>query len=229
MKKQHLLLLVVITLCFVTLSHAQRQRAKGTVFIKNGFALGGGITKYDIITDDFDFINYDGWIASMSATVDLPHKGYNVSYGMQLSENTLGVPTKPNILNDELKVDYKIFTVQVAFLWHIKLASDFLTLDVGPMLQYNSDFEIEDKDLEPVLLDGFNELTANDIKDINNFNVNGAIGFTAGISHFKIRAQYMYGLLNTLGSLNENEAVRLEEKQFKGNQSMLAFTAMFSF
>ena len=30
----------------------------------------------------------DGWIGGMSATVGLPHKWYNVSYGMQLSENT---------------------------------------------------------------------------------------------------------------------------------------------
>lgn len=229
MKNKHLLLLVVITLCFVTLSNAQRQRSKGTVDIKNGFAIGGGITHYDIITDDFQFINKNGWIFGMSATVGLPHKGYNVSYGMQLSENLLGVPSKASILNDELKVDYKIFTAQVAFLWHIKLASDFLTLDVGPMLQYNSELELENKDLKPVLLEGFNELTANDITDINNFNFNGAIGLTAGISHLKIRAQYMYGIINTLGSINKTQAATIENKQFKGNQSMLALTAMFSF
>ena len=50
------------------------------------------------------------------------------------------------ILNDAIKVEYKIFTAQVAFLWHIKLASDFLTLDVGPMLQYNCELELENKD-----------------------------------------------------------------------------------
>ena len=54
-----------------------------------------------------------------------------------------------------------------------------------------------------MLLEGFNELTANDITDIHNFNFNGAIGLTAGFSHLKIRAQYMYGIINTLGSINK--------------------------
>ncbi len=230
MKNKSLLLLVVITLCFVTISSAQRQRAKGTVNIINGIAIGGGITKYDILTNDFDFKNSDGWIFGMSATVELPHKAYNLSYGMQLSENSLSLATKPDIFFPEVsEVEYKIFTAQLALLWHFKLGTDYLTFDIGPMLQYNSDFELDDRALKPLLLDGFKAATTEDITNINNFNFNGAVGFTAGVSHFKLRAQYIYGFINTLGRLNKKSFADVEEKEFKGNQSMLALTAMISF
>ena len=39
----------------------------------------------------------------------------------------------------------------------------------------------------------------------------------------------MYGITNILGSLNKTDFAKAEAKQFKGNQSMLALTAMISF
>jgi hypothetical protein len=230
MKNTRNLLLVVITLCFVTLSNAQRRKARGTVNIVNGFSIGGGITKFDILTDNFTTIEKEGWLLNMSATVELPHKWYNVSYGMQLSENKIAIASKPlGITLQETMVDYKVFTAQVAFLWHIKLLSEYVTLDVGPMLQYNSDLEIEDDTYENAILDGYTTVTADDISDVSNFNANGAVGLTAGFSHFKVRAQYIYGFTNILRNLNENDFSDSIDEKFKGNQSMLALTAMFSF
>tara|TARA_R110002012_G_scaffold300750_1_gene500706 strand:+ start:77 stop:769 length:693 start_codon:yes stop_codon:yes gene_type:complete len=230
MKNTRNLLLVVITLCFVTLSNAQRRKARGTVNIVNGFSIGGGITKFDILTDNFTTMEKEGWLLNMSATVELPHKWYNVSYGMQLSENKIGIASQPlGLTLPETMVDYKVFTAQVAFLWHIKLLSEYVTLDVGPMLQYNSDLEIEDDTYENAILDGYTTVTADDISDVSNFNANGAVGLTAGFSHFKVRAQYIYGFTNILRNLNENDFSDSIDEKFKGNQSMLALTAMFSF
>jgi len=231
MKNKHLLLLVAICVCFVTESNAQRRKAKGTVNIVNGFAIGGGLTNYDILTDNFTTTKGEGWIFGMSATVDLPHKAYGVSYGMQLSENIIGIAAKPSLTTSSIdnSVDYKIFTAQLAFLWHIKLGTDHLTLDVGPMLQYNSDLELKDEDKKDYIIDGFTTVIAEDFKNLNNINFNGAIGLTAGVSHFKVRAQYIYGFTNILGALNKEEFAADLDKQFKGHQSMLAFTVMFSF
>ncbi|PSG90298.1 hypothetical protein [Aurantibacter aestuarii] len=230
MKNKRNYLLVVLILCFVTLSSAQRRKAKGTVNIVNGFSIGGGITSFDILTDNFSTIEKDGWIVNMSATVEIPHKWFNVSYGMQLSENNIGIASKPlGLTLSDTSVDYKVFTAQVVFLWHIKLLSEYVTLDVGPMLQYNSDLEIKDDTYENAILDGYTTVTADNIKDINNFNVNGAVGITAGFSHLKVRAQYIYGFTNILGNLNNNDFSDNIDKKFKGNQSMLALTAMFSF
>ena len=92
MKKIQFILLVALTLGFVTKSFAQPKNYK----IKNGFGLSGGITQYEIITDNFETTKGDGWIGGMSATVSLPHRWYSVSYGMQLSENTFGIMGRLN-------------------------------------------------------------------------------------------------------------------------------------
>lgn len=228
MKKIQFILLVAITSCFVTKSIAQHKNYD----IKNGFAIGGGVTQFDIITDNFETTKGEGWIGGMSATVMLPHKGFGVSYGMQLSENTIGVAGYTSLTDLTVKeIDYKVFTAQIAFLWHLKVIQDYVTFDIGPMLQYNSDLELKDDAQETLLIKGYNNLTANDISEISNINFNAAVGLTAGFSHFKIRAQYIYGLTNTLNKLNSNDNLDLSgnDKKFKGNQSMLALTAMITF
>ena len=59
--------------------------------IRNGIAIGGGFTQFDIKTDNFVTTKGNGVIAAFSATVDIPHRWYTVSYGMQLSQNTLEI------------------------------------------------------------------------------------------------------------------------------------------
>ena len=228
MKKIQLCLLVAIMLCFVTKSFSQRKNYD----IKNGFGVFGGLTQFDIITDNFETTKGNGWIAGMSATVSLPNKWYNLSYGMQLSENTIGISGRTS--NTDLsarELEYKLLAVQLGFMWHAKLAGNYLTLDFGPMLQYNSNLELKDDQQELFLITNYNSLTANNITEISNFNVNGAVGLTAGFSIIKFRAQYIYGFTNTLNKLNSNKAIDLTDNnnKFKGNQSMLTFSAMITF
>ncbi|WP_452221622.1 hypothetical protein [Lacinutrix salivirga] len=227
MKKPQFILLVAFTICFVTHSFSQHR----TYDIKNGFAIGGGLTQFNIITDNFETQKGNGWMAHMSATADLPHRWYNVSYGMQLSENKISVNGLASSLSSVFEpVEYKIFTAQLAFLFHIKpFKTSHLTIDAGPMLQYNSDLELTDDAKENFTIADFDAVLAKDFVDLNNFNVNGAIGATLGYDFFKLRAQYIYGFTNILGQLNDAEFNTSEKKQFKGNQSMLAFTAMITF
>jgi len=49
------------------------------------FCLFGGVTQFNIITDNFKTTKGNCWIGEMSATLAMPHKCYNASYGMQLS------------------------------------------------------------------------------------------------------------------------------------------------
>ena len=227
MQKRQLILLVALSICFVTVTFSQH----GTYRIQNGFGIYGGITQYDIITDNFTTKKGNGWQAGASATVDIPHKWYNVSYTIQLSENNVGIATKPIALNPlEEFVDYKIFTAQVALMMHVKLVQSFLTIDVGPMIQYNSDMEMKDKAYENYVISSYDNLLAKDVKDITNFNINGAVGVSAGYAFFRLKAQYIYGFTNMLNKLNDsNLDLTGNDKKIKGNQSMLAFTAMITF
>ncbi|RED46356.1 hypothetical protein DFQ10_101126 [Winogradskyella eximia] len=220
MKNTKSYLLVAICIAFVTISYGQRKSYK----IKNGIGLQGGITQFDILTDNFKTKASTGFIGGMSASVDLPHKWYNVSYNIQLSESKVDIDAfQLGSLSNEF-VEYKVFAADISFLLHVKLISNNLTLDVGPMLQYNSELELSDDDKEGYIVSGYDTLFTEDIRDITNFNVNGAVGLTLGVRRLFIRAQYIYGFTNMLGNLNKQDLNIGNSDKFKGNQSLMALT-----
>ncbi|MGK0255398.1 MAG: hypothetical protein ACI9OE_002931 [Mariniflexile sp.] len=227
MKKSQLILLVALILCFVTKSFGQ----KGNYRITNGIGVFGGITKTEIATDNFVSEQGDGFIGGLLATVDIPHKWYNMSFGMQLSESPvhiLGRPTVSSATNEF--IDYKLFAAQVAMLMHIKVAESYFTIDLGPMLQYNGKLELKDQEQKAYIVNNYDNLTAADITNISQFNINGAIGVTAGLRYFKLKAQYIYGFTNILKKLNsEDRDTTGGNSSFKGNQSTLVLGAMITF
>ena len=223
MKRNTNILLVVITILFVTNLNAQHRR----YVIKNGIGLQGGITKFDIITDNFITKSNTGWIGGMAATVDLPNKWYNVSYNIQLSESNLDMEASPTIGGSEEFIEYKLMMVQVSLLGHIKIIGPNLTFDVGPMFQYNGQLELKDEDKGSYILSGPTMLMAEDISEISKINANGVIGLSAGLGGFKLRFQYIYGFTNILNKLNSNNNSGTQEK-IKGNQSLMAFTVMIT-
>ena len=228
MLNKKLTLLVALTIGFVTLVSGQHR----TYDIVNGFGIQGGITKFDIVTNNFETKSGNGWMGGMSATVDIPHRWYNVSYSIQFSENNIDIFGRSNsIITTDEPIEFKMYTVQVALLAHIKLIGSNLTLDAGPMLQYNSDLELKNKEQSDYIITNYDNLVADDIKSINNFNFDGAVGLTAGFDSFKVKAQYIYGFTNALNKLNNKnlDTTGSNESSFKGNQSILAVSAMFTF
>ena len=226
MKKTKHLLLVAICIAFVTIGYGQHKRYA----IKNGIGIQGGITQYDIITDNFVTKKNSGFIGGLAASVDIPHKWYTVSYNISLSENNIDIAAFELGSSNEEFVEYKLLTAQLSFLFHVKLIENNLTLDLGPMLQYNGDLELKDDSKEGYVISDYDNLLTEDIKDISNFNVNGAVGLSAGFGSFKLRGQYIYGFTNILGNLNNEDLnVGTNDNKFKGNQSMIAFTAIITF
>jgi hypothetical protein len=227
MQKKQFILLVAFCIGFVTVSVAQHRRYA----IKNGIGLIGGLTQYDIKTDNFATKSGNGFIGGMVATVDIPHKWYTVSYGFQFAQNSLEVIGRPSVATiTQEPVEYEIKTVQVAFMLHTKILSDNLTIDIGPQLQYNSSLDLKDDNQKNYIIDGFDGLFAEDISDISQFNVNGVVGASAGIANFRLRATYSYGFTNILSKLNDqNLTTTPSSEKFKGNQSMLSFALMITF
>jgi hypothetical protein len=224
MKKLKYILLVVISIAFVTVSNAQHKRYT----IKNGFALGGGLTQFDIITDNFETKAGNGWLIHASATADIPHKWYNISYGMQLSENNIeisGLQFDEDVFVEK-QLEYKLFAAQLSMLLHAKVIKNLLTIDFGPMLQYNGKLELQDATDNLLVRVNEEAFNAVELENISQFNVNGAIGATLGFQFIKLRAQYIYGFTNTLNKLNDKD---LTTEKFKGNQSMLTFAALITF
>ena len=225
MKKTKPFLLVVFSIVFVTMGYAQHMRYD----IRNGIGIQGGITLFDIVTDNFETKSSNGFIGGLTASVDIPHRWYNVSYNIQLSQNHIDINAAPfGSPTDTEYVEYKMFTAQASFLFHAKLIKNNVTLDFGPMLQYNSELELKDDAKEDFAVSNYDNLLTQDITDISKFNANGAIGISAGLGKFLVRAQYIYGFTNILGKLNDQDLnVGTNMEKFKGNQSLITLTAMF--
>ena len=227
MKNNLRTLLVALLIGFVTKSFAQHKTYK----IVNGIGVFGGVTKTDIITDNFITSQGDGFLFGASATVDIPHRWYNMSYGMQLSENYINIEGRPTALGSEQElIEYKLFAAQLALLGHIKLFGSHITIDVGPMIQYNGELELKDKNQEGHYINNYDNLLAKDITPISQFNFNGLVGASVGYKFFRLKAEYIYGFTNILKKLeDQNLDITGGESRFKGNQSMLVFGAMISF
>ena len=214
-------------LCFVTKSFSQ----KGNFRISNGIGIIGGITQFDIDTDNFNTKSSNGFIGGLMATVDIPLRWYNVSFGMQLSENAIEISGRPDLIStQEAFVEYKMFAAQVAMLLHVKVIPNHFTIDFGPMLQYNGRLEFKDKNQEGYYINNYTNLSAQDITNISQFNFNGALGASLGIKNFKLKAQYVYGLTNILKKLEGQDIDTVGgDSRFKGNQTMLVLGAVLSF
>lgn len=222
------ILLVAMCIGFVTHSFSQHGRYS----ITNGIGVQGGLTQYHIITNNFEITKKNGWLAGMVATVDLPHKWYTVSYNIQLSENQWSLLGRSSKLleRDSEAINYKLFAAQIAFLWHLKVVRNYITIDVGPMFQYNSKLALKETSQADYYIANYSNLKAQAITDISRAHVNGAIGVTAGFPEFKLRAQYIYGFTNLFNKLNKQDLDTSGGlNTFKGNQSMIALTAMILF
>jgi hypothetical protein len=227
MKSNRLFLLVAITLCFVTKNFAQH----GNVRITNSMGIMGGITQFDITTDNFVTKSSQGFLGGTAAIVDIPHRWYNMSFGLQLSENHIEILGRPNLISsDDVYIDYKIFAAQLSLLMHVKIIPRHFTIDVGPMLQYNSNLEFNDKSQKGYYIANYTNLSATDITTISRFNFNGAIGASLGFNHFKLKAQYIYGFTNILNKLETSNIDTIGgDARFEGNQNMLVFGAVVEF
>lgn len=227
MKFKQSFLLVAISTCFVTKSFSQ----KGNFRIQNGIGITGAITKFNIATNNFNTVEGDGFLGGLSAIVDIPLRWYNVSFGMQLSENNIDISGRPTAVStNETYINYKMFAAQVTMLMHIKVIPDYFTIDVGPMLQYNGKLELKDRTQEGYYVNNYSNLTTQDITNISQFNLNGAVGASVGVRNFKLKAQYIYGFTNILKKLeNQNLDTSGGDSRFKGNQNMLVLGAIVSF
>lgn len=215
-------LLVVICIGFVTICYGQHRRYQ----IRNGVGVQGGITQNNILTDNFETQASSGFTGGLTAWVDIPHKWYNVSYNISLSESNFDISARSPLNSMAEFVEYKLLMAQLSLLLHAKVLGNNLTFDVGPMLQYGGELELKDDEKEDYIITNYNNLLASDVAEISRFNINGVVGLTAGFGRFAIKAHYVYGFTNILNKLNEQGLDSApNNSKFKGNQSMLLFTA----
>lgn len=227
MQKRQFILWFVLCFGVVTVSLGQRSRLNA----RNGVGLGGGLTQFDITTDNFTTKSGNGYIGGLIATVDIPKKWFNMSYGFYVSQNAFEISGRSTVIDrEQTQMEYELMAVQLSLMLHIKIISDYLTIDLGPQIQYNGSLELTDESQGGFIVDGFDTLLAEDITNISQFNASGVVGASIGTRRVKLRASYSYGFTNILDKLNkENLTTTPASEKFKGTQKMIALSVLVVF
>lgn len=181
----------------------------------NRIGIIGGVNQFDLSTNNFPTKAGMGWNLGLSVRGNF-YNDFDMVYAMQFSENNFSVPTTNGAFQHE-EVEYKLPSAQISLMLSYKIVENHLSIEVGPMLQVNDKFKIDDKANLSNDIEGTN-LEAGDILKISKFNFYPVVGITAGVRHFRANIQYAYGVTNILGNLNDEEL----GVNFKGHAGILS-------
>ncbi|WP_347373615.1 outer membrane beta-barrel protein [Aequorivita sp. Q41] len=215
-----LVLFASFSLLIFTQSFAQRNY-DGSNFL----GIQGGLSFFDIQTDDLVTQQRQGFSAGFT-TRGAFRNDFDLIYGLSFQNASVGVEGSAVLENDTQNIGYTIQGAQLNFLGSYNIVVKHLSIEFGPVLNINSKMKLDNEKFEEYILTGYNAITANDIQEISRFNVRLAGGLTAGLEHFRLSAQYQYGLTNILGKLNDKG---LENKNFKGNSTTIIVAGVIYF
>jgi hypothetical protein len=188
----------------------------------NFLGIQGGISFFDIQTDDLVTKQEMGFTAGFT-TRGAFRNDFDLIYGLSFQNSSV---VEGSLGGDTQNISYTIQGAQINFLGSYNIVVKHLSIEFGPVFSINGKMKLDRDEYEDYILTGYQELTAKDIQDISRFNVRLAAGLTTGLEHFRISAQYQYGLTNILGGLNGND---LENDNFKGNSSTIIVSGVIYF
>ncbi len=208
-------------------SNIYSQRRYGGDGNYNRIGITGGATIFDITTDDFITESRTGFTGGFT-TRGAYRNNFDLIYGINFVSNEIGISATGTgtELGDKQFIDYTIIGAQINFLVSYNIAKPYFSIEAGPMLQVNGNMKLKSNRFANYNIDGYTNLSAEDIQDISP--INGLVygGFTVGVKSFKLSAGYQYGFTNTLAKLNDNN---LENEDFKGNISKIVLAATIYF
>lgn len=216
-------ILLFVTFSLFLLHHSVAQR---NYQYYNRLGFQGGFTLFDISTSDLNTKQGTGFIFGFTTRGSFYNK-FDLIYGMNFLNNKIEILGRnaENSLETQ-NIDYTIQGVQVTFLGSYNIVRHHLSLEAGPILNINGKMKLDSNKFEEYILDGYNELKAEEIQDISKINFHLAGGLTAGLENFRISAQYQYGVTNMLNKLNDKN---LESTNFKGNSTTIVLLAVMYF
>lgn len=211
-----------LTICFVLSQYIYAQRNYND---HNFLGIQGGITFFDINTDDFVTEQKTGFTAGFT-TRGAFRNNFDLVYGISFQSSSIGVEGSDFSEFDTRNIGYTIQGAQINFLGSYNIIVKHLSLEFGPVFNINGKLKLDNEKFKGYVLTGYDTLIAEDIQDVSKFNVHLSGGFTAGLEHFRLYGKYQYGVTNLLGKLNDRD---LERKDFKGNSSTLIVGAVIYF
>lgn len=219
------LILLIFAVVFTATTHAQRKFPPNSY---NRLGVQGGITYGNLNSKDFSFIDRYGYTAGLTTRATAGEKIFFI-YGVNFHEFKTGLETiNPETFEQE-EIDFKATGVQINLFVGHKLIQEYLSFEMGPLIQINSELSPEEGK-ENYILQEY-DLVASDLEKISRMNFNLAAGLSGGLPNLKLWVQYQYGLSNLFNNFNYSE---IREKDptvpsLKANLSMVSAGLVFYF
>ncbi|NMH28414.1 outer membrane beta-barrel protein [Flavobacterium silvaticum] len=205
---RHLILPIVALFSFNAFSQMDYKDS-------NRIGIFGGITSFDLQTNDFTNKSGIGWTVGAGIRGNF-YNDFDMIYTIGFFESKFSAPIAPVAGFPTQETDFKIQGVQIALMPSYNIVYNHLSIEAGPVFQANSKLGYK-KDFENYYMDKL-PYTLNDMEKVNSFNFLGAVGFTAGIRELRASFRYMYGFSNFLGKIDQPGA------NFKSHPSTLVGT-----
>jgi hypothetical protein len=192
--------LLVTVLFLITISgFAQFKNHPGSFL---GFALG--LNQVNWNTKDLEITPLTGFQGGISLRGNV-YRNFDLVYGLQFTQVKFMVNTTNPSTNLTENIDYKLPGGQIYLLISYKLYGDNLSVELGPVIQYNDKLNFDAKYENYPLVNSL--LKVRDFSDITNLNANLAAGTTFGIKNIRLQLQYQLGLNNLLSKANNPDLI----------------------
>ena len=221
-------------LVFVTLSFLFLQTAVAQRYFQhsNHIGLSGGLAIFDIDTNNFVTEQGGGYMIAFN-TRGAFYNNFDMIYGINFVQTNVGILGR-NVTNagsalQTQFIDYTLPSAQIKLLMSYRIIGDHLSIEAGPMLNVNGKMKLQRNGFDDYVLEGYTSLRAKDIENVSRVNGRLAAGITAGITNFRLSAQYQYGFTNVFNRLNDVEGIEKTTGTFEGNTSTILLMAQFYF
>lgn len=201
------------------LTYSQRYTKSGNY---NRIGIQGKLGTISIDTDNFTIDGESAFLGGFTTRGRL-YNNFGVVYGIDLLNARVQVKGRsPGQLRQE-DIGYTLRGAQLHLLGSYNIVQDRLALDFGPALLVNGAMNLDRNAQRDTIIDGFESLTAEDIREISTVNPFGIIGITAGFTNVRLTAQYQVGFTNILNNLNSNSVRNTDPaaSNFSGRASLL--------
>lgn len=165
----------------------------------NRIGVQGGITYGKIASEDFDF-NYGTGYTGGFSTRATAGEHILFLYGINFFRAKTSMEVREAITMDPRKIDFNLSGAQVNFFLGYRVLREHLSVELGPILQFNGKLSPDEGNENYWLRDY--DINVEALENIAKVNMSLAAQISGGFPKLKFWVQYQYGLSNMFGDID---------------------------
>ncbi len=187
---------VIILLFFINPVFSQRKLPANSY---NNVGVQGGIAYGKIVSEDFDFNYGTGYTAGFSTRATA---GDHVIflYGINFFRVKTSMEARETITLEPREIDFNLSGAQLNFFLGYRILGEYLSVEIGPILQLNGKLSPDEGDENYWLRDY--DLNVETLENVSKANMSLAAQLSGGLPKFKLWVQYQYGISNMFGDID---------------------------